>query len=289
MTNLQKYLSEDFWVTLISKVGVALIQIAIVFIIYLIVKSIGTKVIERSFERYKEKREVSSGRVITLERLLLNIFSYVLFFIFIVIIFQTFGLKTSSLLAGAGVVGLAVGFGAQGLVSDIVTGFFILLEQQIDVGDYVTIGNLDGIVEEVGLRTTHLRSFDGTVHFIPNRGISTVSNHSRGNMRALVDISIAYDENIDEAIKVIQDTCDKVAEGNEMIIEGPSVLGVQTIGSSDVVLRIIAQTRNGEQWEVERILKKAIKEAFDENGIEIPYPHQVYVHKNDINNARSTQ
>ncbi|HSU80148.1 MAG TPA: mechanosensitive ion channel family protein, partial [Candidatus Angelobacter sp.] len=259
---------------------IAVIKLLFLYIIYIIVKSIGRRVIEHSFERYKAKREVTSGRVYTLEKLLLNIFSYVLFFILIMIVFEVLGIHTTSLLAGASVIGLAVGFGAQGLVSDIVTGFFILLEQQIDVGDYVTVSGFDGIVEEVGLRTTRLRSFDGTLHFIPNRQIVTLSNHSRGNMRALVDIGIAYDADIDKAITVVQSVCEQLAVNNENIIEGPNVLGVQTLGTSDVVLRVIAQTKNGEQWAVERQLKKEIKEAFDQNGIEIPFPHQVFVHKN---------
>jgi moderate conductance mechanosensitive channel len=276
---VNKVLTEAFWLNLLSTVGITIIKLLFLYIVYLIVKSIGKRLIEHSFDKYKAKREVTSGRVYTLEKLLLNVYSYVLFFIFVMIIFDVLNIKTTSILAGASVIGLAVGFGAQGLVSDIVTGFFILLEQQIDVGDYVTISTYDGIVEEVGLRTTRLRSFDGTLHFIPNRQIVTLSNHSRGNMRALVDIAIAYDTDIDQAITVVQSVCDQIAVNNENIIEGPNVLGVQTLGSSDVVLRVIAQTKNGEQWGVERMLKKAIKEAFDQNGIEIPFPHQVYVHK----------
>src|SRR5690606_26350687 len=110
-----------------------------------------------------------------------NILAYFLLFIFVGFVFSIFHFDITTLLAGAGIVGLAIGFGAQGLVSDVVTGFFILLEQQIDVGDYVTVAGKDGVVEEVGLRTTKLRGFDGTLHFVPNREITNVSNHSRGN------------------------------------------------------------------------------------------------------------
>ncbi len=269
------------WAQLATNVGYGFLKLVFILIVYLVIRAVGKKMIERSFKRYKEKRELTTGRVFTLERLMLNIFSYVLVFFLVITAFLVIGIPVTSLIAGASVVGLAIGFGAQGLVSDIVTGFFILLEQQIDVGDYVTLGSIDGIVEEVGLRTTRLRSFDGTLQFIPNRQISTVSNHSRGNMRALVDIGIAYDENIDEAISVIQSACDKVALDTETILDGPNVLGVQALGSSDVVIRVIAQTQNGEQWGVQRKLQKAIKEALDANGIEIPFPHQVYVHKNE--------
>lgn len=289
MNFFHNVITKQFWLHFFSTIGIAILKIIFVLIVYLIVRSVGRKMIIRSFNKYREKRKITTGRIYTLEKLLLNIYNYVLFFIFIVIIFKTFNIETTSILAGAGVIGLAVGFGAQGLVSDIVTGFFILLEQQIDVGDYVTVGSYDGIVEEVGLRTTRLRGFDGTLHYIPNRQINSVSNHTRGNMRALVDIGIAYDENIDEAINVIQNACDQVALGNESILDGPKVLGVQNLGSSDVVIRIIAQTKNMDQWGVERTLKKAIKEALDQNGIEIPFPHQVYVHKNDNAQAREAE
>ena len=154
-----------------------------------------------------------------------------------------------------------------------------MLERQIDVGDYVTTGSYSGIVEQIGLKTTQIRGFDGTLHYIPNREITSLSNHSRGNMRALVDIGISYDDNIDEAITVLQETCDKIAEVNQAIVEGPNVIGVQTLGSSDVVLRIIAKTENMEQWAVERQLRKALKEALEANGIEIPFPHQVLIQK----------
>ncbi|MDE5413152.1 mechanosensitive ion channel family protein [Alkalihalobacillus sp. MEB203] len=254
-------------------------QAVIAIIAFIIAKSIGNKIIKTGFTKMQEQKDISLGRVKTLEKLALNAFSYVLIFVFITIVISIFGLDATGLIAGAGIIGLAIGFGAQGLVSDVVTGFFILLERQIDVGDYVTASGLDGIVEEVGLRTTLIRGFDGTLHFIPNRNISSVSNHSRGNMRALVDMSISYDDNIDEAVKVMQAVCDRIATEDERIVEGPNVVGVQSLGDSDVVLRIVAKTVNMEQWAVERTLRKELKEALDANGIEIPFPHQVYIEK----------
>lgn len=181
-------------------------------------------------------------------------------------------------MAGAGIIGLAIGFGAQGLVSDIVTGFFILIEKQIDVDDYVTAGGENGIVEELGLRTTQIRSFDGTLNYIPNRYIQNVNNHTRGNMRALVDFGIAYEENIDHVTQVLQKVCEEMSE-NPLIKEGPDVVGVQSLDDSQVTLRVIAQTEKNEQFGIERELRKRIKEALDENNIEIPYPHQVNVPK----------
>ncbi|MFS0821173.1 mechanosensitive ion channel family protein [Bacillus sp. 1P02SD] len=268
------------WETLLINIGIKALKIIGIFIAFFIVKKIGNKVIDRIFTNLQNKQNISIGRTHTLQKLMENILSYGLIFILVASIFGIFEIPVASLIAGAGIVGLAVGFGAQGLVSDVVTGFFLLLEKQIDVNDYVTIGAIDGVVEAVGLRTTQIRGFDGTLHFIPNRDITSVSNHSRGNMRALVDIGIAYGEDIDQAITVMQEACDKVAADNPVIIEGPNVIGVQALGVSDVVLRVIAKTENGEHWGVERQLRKAIKEAFDVHGIEIPFPHQVTIHKN---------
>jgi moderate conductance mechanosensitive channel len=275
----EKWLGKINWAELMLEAGLWAAKFLLIIIMFIIIRSIGRRVINRMFERAASHRKMSSGRIITLQKLVVNLFSYVLIFVFAGIVFKQFGLEIGTLIAGAGVVGLAIGFGAQGLVSDVVTGFFILLEKQMEVGDYVTIGGVDGIVEEVGLRTTHIRAFDGTLSYMPNREISTIQNHSRGNMRALVDIGIAYEENIDTAVKVLQDACDRVKENNENIVEGPNVLGVHALGASDVVIRIISKTRNGEQWAVERELRQAFKEALEANDIEIPYPHQVNVDK----------
>ncbi|WP_419095321.1 mechanosensitive ion channel family protein [Aeribacillus kexueae] len=269
------------WAELATDAGILLFKLVIIYIAYLIVKSIGRKIIERSFDRLEKRENLSLGRSKTLQSLTLNIFSYSLIFVLVVTIFNLFGYNVTALLAGAGVVGLAIGFGAQGLVSDVVTGFFLLLEKQIDVGDYITTGGYSGIVEAVGLRTTQIRGFDGTLHYVPNREIVGLSNHSRGNMRALVDIGISYGDDIDKALTVLQEACEKFAQENEQVVEGPNVLGVQTLGSSDVVIRVIAQTKNMEQWAVERQLRKVLKEALDANGIEIPFPHQVMIHRNE--------
>lgn len=269
------------WEGLLIDASIIIFKIIGVLIAFMIVKKISSKLVGRTFNKFENANNISKGRAITLHKLTENIISYALIFILIVSLFGIIGLPIGSLIAGAGIVGLAIGFGAQGLVSDIVTGFFLLLEKQIDVNDYVTVGSFEGIVESVGLRTAQIRGFDGTLHYVPNREITIVSNHSRGNMRALVDIGISYYDDIDQAIGIIQNVCDRIARENKMIVEGPSVIGVQAIGSSDIVLRIIAKTENMEQWAVERQLRKEIKESLDQHGIVIPFPHQVLVQKED--------
>jgi len=276
---MQNWVDHMNWASIFKHAGIMVLQLIAIWIAYLIAKGIGKSYISKTFNRLKNKQKMSEGRAITLERLLQSMLSAALAFIIIVVVFGIFGLPIGGLIAGAGIIGLAIGFGAQGLVSDIVTGFFILSEKWIDVGDVITASGFSGVVEEVGLRTTQLRGFDGTLHFIPNRSISTVSNMSRGNMRAMVDIGISYDDDIDKAIDVLQGVCEKVAFEDDNIVDGPNVIGVQSLGSSDVVIRVIGQTKNGEQYGVQRKLLKAIKEAFDENGIDIPFPHQVHVMK----------
>ncbi|QQK76792.1 mechanosensitive ion channel family protein [Salicibibacter cibarius] len=266
-------LTNPYVTTIFMIVG----QLLLAIVGYFIFRAIGGSLITRTFQRMKEKRKMNNNRAQTLEKLAMNVFSYTLLFIVIVIVIDIFGLPIGPILASAGVIGLAIGFGAQGLVSDVVTGFFLLLEKQIDVEDYVTVIDLDGIVEEVGLRTTRIRAWDGTLHFIPNREITSVSNHSRGNMEAMVDVGISFNENISETMKVLQDAMNRLAEEEDGILEGPDVLGVGSIDEYDVKIRILAYTGNLQQWGIQRKILQASKEALDEAGIEIPVPQQVYI------------
>ncbi|NJP39182.1 mechanosensitive ion channel family protein [Alkalicoccus luteus] len=278
---MPEWITAIDWEAIMTKALTVGMQLIGILIVFFIARAVGRRLITSGFAKMSAQRNISEARTQTLEKLALNVFSYILIFILITLIVGIFEYDVTALIAGAGIIGLAIGFGAQGLVSDIVTGFFILLERQIDVGEYVTIAGMDGVVEEVGLRTTKVRGFDGTVHFIPNREIGSLSNHSRSNMQAIVDISISYDDNIDEAVRVMQAVCDRIAAEEEAIVEGPDVLGVQSLGDSDVVIRILGKTVNMEQWAVERKLRKALREALDENGIEIPFPHQVNLYKGD--------
>ncbi|MFD1065850.1 mechanosensitive ion channel family protein [Oceanobacillus locisalsi] len=240
-----------------------ILKLVVTLLVFWIVRAVGKKFIKNTFTKVQVKRKMSAGRTKTLQSLAISVYSYVLFFITLVIILGIFNINAAGLIAGAGIVGLAIGFGAQGIVSDVVTGFFLLLEKQVDVGDYVTVAGFDGVVEDVGLRTMQIRSFDGTLNYVPNREIGSLSNHSRGSMEALVDIAIPYSDNIDEAVNTIQAACDAVKEENPKIVEGPDVLGVQTFASTEITLRVIAKTEAMGQWKVERDLRKAIKEALD--------------------------
>ena len=252
------------WEQMLFDIGEVLLRVLFFYVIYKLVKMFSNKVVETIFSRIQAKSKGTDNRTKTLESLTKNIISYIYSFILIVTILELFDIRVTAILAGAGIVGLAVGFGAQGLVSDVVTGFFILLERQIDVGDEVTIGLIKGTVEVVGLKTLQVRDYDGSLHFIPNRQIATVSNHSRGTMRAMVEIKLSAEDNFELITMVIQDICRRMAEENEDIVLGPDILGIQEIGISDFTIRIVARTTNGQQAYVERVLRQQIKLAIDE-------------------------
>lgn len=253
-------------------------KIIIILILVKIAIKVSYLVIDKFFEKQKNfKYKIEERKSNTLAVILKSVAKYVIYFIGFIPILEEFGIKTTSILATAGIGGLAIGFGAQNLVKDIITGFFILFEDQFSVGDYIKVGEFEGIVEAMGIRVTKIRDFSGALHIIPNGNIQTVTNRTRGAMRAWVDVGIAYEEDIDKAISVLNNISKEIAKNNSNIVEGPTVLGVSNLGESDVVLSVIAKTKPMEQWAVERELRKKIKEAFDREGIEIPYPRRVII------------
>lgn len=253
-----------------------LIVIGLIVFSIKIILSLTNRIIERTLrDKNQTNYFVSNKRANTIGLTLKKLVKYTLYFIGILMILEMFGIKTTSILATAGVGGLAIGFGAQSLVKDVITGFFILLEDQYAVGDYIQVSSYEGIVEELGMRVTKLRDFSGELHIIPNGEIHVVTNRTRGAMRALVSIGIAYEEDIDRAIKVIERVSKEIRDTNQFVLEGPTVLGVVALDASSVVIRVVAKTEPMEQWGVERELMKKIKEAFDRENIEIPYSKMV--------------
>jgi len=220
---------------------------------------------------------IEGRRTQTLTVLLRSVLMYSTYFIAGLMILDTFNVPTGSILASAGIVGLAVGFGAQNLVKDIITGFFIIFEDQFSVGEFVTIADVTGVVDEVGLRTSKVREWTGQLHTIPNGEIGKVTNFNRGKMMALVTVGIAYEEDIDKAIEVMRKASEKAQQELESLVEVPIVQGVVELADSAVVIRAIANTVPGEQWAMERELRKRYKQALDANDIEIPYPRRVII------------
>ena len=187
------------------------IKIVLIFLVIKILLKIVYVIIDKTVHRRKKSIfYVDEKKINTLTAVLKNIVKYIFYFIGIVMILDMFNINTTSILATAGIGGLAIGFGAQSLVKDIITGFFILFEDQFSVGDYIKVGEFEGIVEELGVRVTKLRDFSGELHIIPNSNIGTVTNKTRGAMRALVKVNVSYEEDIDHVIKVLDDLCKEI-------------------------------------------------------------------------------
>ncbi|GBD31340.1 putative MscS family protein YkuT [bacterium HR33] len=181
------------------------------------------------------------------------------------------------LLAGVGVVGLAISFGAQSLVKDVINGFFILLENQFGVGDVVEINGVAGAVEKMTMRVVMLRDLKGVLHVIPNGSINMVSNRTRGWSRTVLDVGVAYKEDVDHVIGVMRDVAREFwsdPQWKSQLVEEPAVWGVEALADSSVNIRLVATTRPGAQWNVGRELRRRIKKRFDAEGIEIPFPQR---------------
>lgn len=249
--------------------------IGIVFVIAVMYFSIklGNKIIDKFVNKQIETNtrfSLDPQKAKTIGEVLKSILKYITYILGVGIIITKIFSKWSVAVAGVGSV--AIGFGAQNLIKDLINGLFILFEDQYGVGDHVTIGRYEGIVETIGLRITALRDFSGDLHLIPNGSIVEVTNHSRGNIRFLVDIDIAYEEDIDNAINCIKNRCEEFEkEYAEDITEPIQVLGVNSLNDSSVTIRVIGKSKPLSQWTMERELRKALKIALDEANIEIPY------------------
>ncbi|WP_416730116.1 mechanosensitive ion channel family protein [Fictibacillus sp. JL2B1089] len=272
--------SDKEWWTGIATTSLKIVGIIILAIIF---KYIVKAAIANVFKvRLKSPLRLSERRENTLFRLLDNVASYVIYFVAILTILTEFGVDIKAILAGAGVVGLAIGFGAQSLVKDIITGFFIIFENQFSVGDTVRITNFEGTVEEIGLRTTKIKSWTGELHILPNSSITEVTNFSVHNSIAVVDLSIAYEEDIDKAQNIIQEVVKNAKPNYPEMVKEPEVLGVQMLGASEVVIRVTAEVLPMTHFKIARELRKTLKHELERAGIEIPYPKMVTYQKEPV-------
>jgi small conductance mechanosensitive channel len=199
--------------------------------------------------------------------LLQSLVMYIIYFIALLMILQELHVKTTSILASAGILGLVAGLGAQNLVKDVIAGFFMVLEDHFTVGDYVQIGSLAGFVTEFGLRATRLTDWGGEIHIIPNGQITQITNHSRSNRRALVDIKIAYQEEPGKVMEVLKEIAGEARDEMDYIKDGPTILGIQDFMDNSYVVRMVAMTEPLRQEELERELRLRIKTRFDAEKI----------------------
>jgi len=236
-------------------------------------------VVERFFATNNgvNKLYLEEKRAKTLSNLLKMILRYTVYFISTIMILQEFHIDTTSILAGAGIIGLAVGVGAQSIFKDIIAGFFIFLENQYAVGDYIVSGDMAGTVEDIAFRTTKLRDGSGVLHIIPNGMISRISNYSRGQMLAVINVSVANQADISEVLTLLEKAGREIRQEMPEVLADPTVVGIVDFRPGEIVLQVSAPTLSLEQQKVETAFRRKIKVLFD--AAQIPLPMDLWSHR----------
>ncbi|MDT3736593.1 MAG: mechanosensitive ion channel family protein [Denitratisoma sp.] len=251
-------------------------------LLILLLAGLALRLIPRAIRRVRQAVEArqesaeDSRRVQTLSRVIRYVVTVAVTVVAGILILGEFGVSVAPILGAAGVVGIALGFGAQSLVKDYFTGFFLLLENQIRVGDVVEAGGKSGVVEELTLRYLRLRDYSGNVHYVPNGNISVVTNMSLGFAQAVIDAGVSYGEDIDRVVAVMRQVGEELrrdAAFSAKILDALEVAGVERWADSAVVIRCRFKVMPLEQWNVRREYLRRLKMAFDREGIEIPFPH----------------
>lgn len=267
---------EAMWIGLI----VIFLKVILITVAAVVLVKVLRVLIRKTFSvRIKGPMLYNERRQQTLSKLLSNVVAYVVYFIAGVSILSTFTIDITGLIAGAGVLGLAIGFGAQNLVRDVITGFFIIFEDQFSVGDYVRIGAAEGTVEEIGLRTTKVKAWTGELFIFPNGTITDVVNFSIHNSIAVVDVNISYESDITRVESLIMEFLDSLQDRYEQIIKPAELLGVQNLTTTEIVMRITAETLPMQHFAVARGMRRDLKDFLDQRGVEIPYPRMVMMQR----------
>ena len=248
-----------------------LLTAGIILVIGLVLLKIGKVVIGRIASSYGKKSPDALQRSQTFRSIFSSVFSYIMFFILAMIILPLFGVDVTSFLAAAGVVGVALAFGAQTLVKDLLSGLFIWGERSLAVGDLVSINGLDGTVENITIRTTSIRNYNGNLVTIPNGDIRTISNMSRGFKRAIVNVPCPYEESQERIVDMIKEEMEKAAQEVDGINETPAVMSIVAFDKNAVRLQVAVPCPIGEHWRIEREIRSRIKARFDREGIVMPH------------------
>lgn len=268
-----------------TKIINCILEIVAVFVVAKLIIHIGNRIILGFFKRQQKARfSFDERKSRTLSTITKSILRYVVYFFAIISILEIIGLKVTmgSFVATAGIGGLALGFGAQNLVKDIVTGFFILFEDQFAVGDYVSIGDITGTVEGIGLRITHIRGDKGELNIIPNGSIQKVTNYTRGNSLAVVDVKVEYDSDICYVIDILKKMTAKFKTSSDYITKAPEVIGITEFTDTGANIRIIAKTIPLKNFEVERILRREIIEVFKNHNIKFAGTRSIMITKDKL-------
>lgn len=287
---LDSWLTVDFWRERLVETAEWAVEavpklLLIFFLALLILKifSLGLRKLEaRLIARHAREADVASvseheKRIRTLMGIMQKVGAVAIWTMLTLIVLLQLGIDVGPLIAGAGVIGLAVGFGAQELVRDVISGFFMLLENHIRAGDVAVINGTSGLVEQIGLRTLALRDLSGVVHTFQNGKIDTIANMTKEWSAVVFDIEVAYKEDTDEVSRVVERVGEELREDEAFsarILEPLELFGVDSLGESAVVIKARFKTTPGDQWAVGREYRRRLKQAFDAEGIEIPFPHQ---------------
>lgn len=276
---------SPYWVTAATLLGV--------LIVVFVLRGVLLRLLARAFDALASRAPSleERKRIQTLGRVFRHAVSLTLIVVAVLVGLNTMGVSIAPILGAAGVAGVAVGFGAQSLVKDFFSGMFLLLENQIRVGDVVEIAGKTGVVEELTLRRTRLRSNDGAVHYVSNGLITTVTNFSTEFAFAVADVSVSYKEDLDHVFRVMRATALAMrgdAAFSEAIVDDLDIAGVEQLADSAIVVRCRIKTVPAEQWRVKRELLKRLKFAFDEAGISIPYPHRMVLQEPLPGKAQAT-
>lgn len=258
------------WRAIGISVIITSVQILIAVILFFILKKLGNYFIDLIFKKQLEENKSIPNRYNTLYSLSKNVYRSVLIFFLVYTVLELIGIPVGTLVAGAGVVGLALSLGAQGFVSDIVNGFMILLEKQIDIGDVVELAGILGTVEDVNLKTTTLRDYDGTTHFVPNRNIAVISNKSRGEMRARIRIRLLPGTDLEQVRQIIQRVNDTYVPKNDVITTPPDGVLFVPETAGQTAAQVIMFTIPGEQYGVQFEFYEKYVEALSNSGIKLP-------------------
>ncbi|WP_105113825.1 mechanosensitive ion channel family protein [Streptococcus suis] len=270
---IQKYVSQFNVDALLTAFINKTLSLVLLFLAFYIVKKLAKASVKKVLVPSLKVSTQDIGRQKTISRLVESMLNYLLYFILIYSILTILGLPVSSLFAGAGIAGVAIGLGAQGFLSDLINGFFILLERQFDVGDVVKLTNgpitISGTIVSMGIRTTQVRDADGTLHFIPNRNILVVSNQSRGDMRAQVDIPLKFNTDLEQVGRVIEEVNRREVSNFDQIT-GVTVLGPQNTANGQFVYRVNLFVANGQQSSIYHQFFGFYQEALRQAGIDLP-------------------
>ena len=274
---------ENFLQILISWLLSHGVKIFVILIVAYFINRFGGRIIERLIRRGVKDttKEATEKRQQTLIGVFSGALKIIVWLIAIMMVLPELGINVAPILAGAGILGIALGFGAQYIIRDFLVGLLIILENQYREGDVVCVDGTCGLVEDINLRTTILRDLDGTVHHLPNGEIKKASNLSKQFARVNLNIGISYKENLDKVIKVVNRVGKELAEEpqwKDNIIKAPQFLRVDDFDPSAVIIKILGETKPLKQWDVMGELRKRIKIAFDKEGIEIPY-QQITIHQ----------